>query len=135
MERMFDDYDLEGGMPAEGSGTDISGTSNQSSLAKVLERDRRKFQTKIFANAFVSVDIVDGLSFKQSVGGDIRFTKNTRWAGVQASRNGASDSESILTTQDQLHLINESTLNYNKDILKVGIENTANSKPQVLKMT
>ena len=116
MERMFDDYDLEGGTPSEGSGTDISGTSNQSSLAKVLERERYKYQTKIFANAFVNVKLFDGLSFKQTVGGDIRFTKNTRWAGVQASRNGASDSESILTTEDRLHTINESTLNYNKEI-------------------
>jgi len=119
MERMFDDYDLEAGIPdPNASGTDISGTSNQSSLAKVLERDRRKFQTKIFANAFVNVELFDGLSFKQSLGGDIRFTKNTRWAGVQASRNGAADSESILTTADELHIINESTFNYSKDIGK-----------------
>jgi len=55
MERMFDNYDLETGMPMASGGTGISGTSNQSSLAKVLERDRRKFQTKIFANTFVKV--------------------------------------------------------------------------------
>jgi len=126
MERMFDDYDLEAGMPdPNASGTDISGTSNQSSLAKVLERDRRKYQTKIFTNAFLAVDIIDGLSFKQSVGGDIRFTKNTRWAGVQASRNGAADSESILTTEDRLHIINESTLNYNKEFGKHEINAVA----------
>ncbi len=118
MERMFDDYDLETGMPVESGGTDISGTSNQSALAKVLERDRRKFQTKIYTNAYLKVDIVDGLFFQQNVGGDIRFTKNTRWAGVEASRNGAGDSESILTNAEQLHTVSESTLNYGKDFGK-----------------
>ncbi len=113
MERMFDDYDLETGMSGT-TGTDISGTSNQSSLAKVLERDRRKFQTKIFSNAYVNVNIVDGLFFKQMVGGDFRLTKNTRWAGVQASRNGAADSESLFSTDDRLHAVSESTLNLDK---------------------
>ncbi len=117
MERMFDDYNLETGMPDE-SGTDISATSNQSALAKVMERDRRKYQTKIFTNANLRIKLLDGLHFKQTVGGDIRFTKNTRWAGVQASRNGAADSESTLTTEDQLHVISESTLNLDKKIGK-----------------
>ncbi|MEL6676626.1 MAG: SusC/RagA family TonB-linked outer membrane protein, partial [Bacteroidota bacterium] len=109
MERMFDDFDLAAGVPSTGSGTDISGTSNQSALAKVLERDRRKFQTKIYANAYMNVDITDDLFFRQRVGGDIRFTKNTRWAGVEASRNGAGDSESILQNANQIHAIFEST--------------------------
>ena len=91
----------------------------------MLERDRRKFQTKIFSNAYVNVGIVDGLFFKQMVGGDFRFTKNTRWAGVQASRNGASDSESILTTADQLHAVSESTLNLNKTFGKHEINAVA----------
>lgn len=115
MERMFDDYDLEAGAPSEGSGTDISSTSNQSALAKVLERDRRRFQTKIFANANLSIKLAKGLNFKQSIGGDYRYTRNTRWAGVEASRNGAGDSESIRTTGTQFHTVSESTLNFEKD--------------------
>ena len=117
MERMFDDYDLDAGTPSEeSSGTDISGTSNQSALAKVLERDRKKKQTKIYSNAFVNVNLTEDLFFKQTIGGDIRFTENTRWQGILASRNGAADSESILSNANQTHLISESTLNYSKDI-------------------
>ncbi|MEL6699541.1 MAG: TonB-dependent receptor [Bacteroidota bacterium] len=115
MERMFDDFDLEAGVPSTGSGTDISATSNQSALAKVLERDRRRFQTKLYANTYLNINILDGLNFKQTVGGDVRFTRNTRWAGVEASRNGAGDSESILTTSNHFHTISESTLNFDKE--------------------
>ncbi|RMG88696.1 MAG: TonB-dependent receptor [Bacteroidetes bacterium] len=115
MERMFDDFDLATQMPAL-SGVDISGTSNQSALAKVLERDRRKFQTKILANAYVNVNLTDDLFFKQTFGGDVRFTRNTRWAGVMASRNGAKDSESIRTTANQFHTVSESTLNFVKSM-------------------
>ncbi|MEL6651981.1 MAG: SusC/RagA family TonB-linked outer membrane protein, partial [Bacteroidota bacterium] len=116
MERMFDDYDLVAGAPSEGSGTDISGTSNQSALAKVLERDRRKFQTKVFANSYLNINLTDDLFFRQTVGGDFRYTRNTRWAGINASRNGAADSESILTNAIQFHTVYESTLNFNKEL-------------------
>ena len=116
MERMFDDFDLDANAPSTGSGTDISGTSNQSSLAKVLERDRRKFQTKIYANAYVNVNLTKNLFFKQTFGGDIRFTRNTRWAGIEASRNGPADSESIRTSATRFHTVSESTLNFNKEI-------------------
>ncbi|RMG24740.1 MAG: SusC/RagA family TonB-linked outer membrane protein, partial [Bacteroidetes bacterium] len=114
MERMFDDYDLQAGRPSTGSGTDISSTSNQSALAKVLERDRRKKQTKILANAYFNLNLTDDLYFRQTIGGDFRYTRNTRWAGVKASRNGARDSESNLSTATQFHHVATSTLNYDK---------------------
>ncbi|MEL6133969.1 MAG: TonB-dependent receptor, partial [Bacteroidota bacterium] len=122
MERMFDDFDLEAGVPSSGNGTDISSTSNQSALAKVLERDRRKFQTKLYANSYLNIEILDGLTFKQTVGGDVRFTRNTRWAGVEASRNGAGDSESILSTSNHFHTIYESTLNLDREFGKHEID-------------
>lgn len=112
-ERMFDDYDLETNQPsADLVGTDLSTTSNANSLAKVLERDRRKYQTKVYANTFLKLDINDNLYVKQTLGGDFRFTRNTRWAGIEASRNGAADSESIRTTQTRWHTVSESTINY-----------------------
>jgi len=81
-----------------------------------LERDRRKYQTKIFSNVNLKVNILeDFLYFKQSFGGDLRFTKNTRWAGTKASRNGSGGTESIKTTADQTHLVSESTLNFDKE--------------------
>ena len=120
MERMFDDFDIATGEPdPNNSGTDISGTSNQSALAKVLERDRRKFQTKVFTSTFFEVSLSDNLFFKQTLGADVRFTKNENWAGVLASRNGPGGSESSRTTADQYHGISESTLNFNKTYNKL----------------
>ena len=117
MERMFDDFDLTEGAPdPANAGTDISGTSNQSALAKVLERDRRKYQTKIFTNAFVNVNITDDLFFKQSIGGDIRFTKYEDYNGVLSSRNGAAGSSARLRNQENFHTISESTFNYSKTL-------------------
>ena len=118
MERMFDDYDLDAMEPSMGSGTDISGTSNQSALAKVLERERYRYQTKVFANTYMNVDLAKGLSFRQTVGGDFRYTRNTRWQGIQASRNGAADSESIRTTATQFHTVAESTLRFDREFGK-----------------
>lgn len=116
-ERMFDDYDLENGIPVDGdvtSGTSISGTSNQSAYAKVLERDRRKFQTKVYANTYLKIKLMDGLNFKQVIGGDFRFTKNRNWRGVQATRNYAGDSQATLGTDTRFHQVYESTLKYKK---------------------
>jgi len=117
MERMFDDYDLISGTPvAEGEGgTSISSTSNANSLAKVLERNRTKQQTKVYANTFLKFDISDNLYFKQTFGGDFRFTDNSRYIGVEATRNGAGDSESTRATQVRWHTVNESTINYSKE--------------------
>ncbi|MEM9052896.1 MAG: SusC/RagA family TonB-linked outer membrane protein [Bacteroidota bacterium] len=117
MERMFDDYDLAADQPdPESSGTDISSTSNQGSTAKVLERDRRKRQTKVYANTYLKFDLTDDIYLKQTFGGDFRFTKNTTWIGVEATRNGELDSESTLNSQERWHTVSESTANFDKDI-------------------
>ncbi|MEM9685967.1 MAG: SusC/RagA family TonB-linked outer membrane protein, partial [Bacteroidota bacterium] len=125
MERMFDDYDLVNGTPSQGSGTDISTTSNQSALAKVLERDYRKYQTKVFANTYVKVNFTDDFYFQQTIGGDYRYTKNTYWTGVNATRNGAADSRSLRNSSIQFHTVAESTLNFNKDIGRHSINTVA----------
>ncbi len=119
-ERMFDDYDLIAMTPSEGSGTDISGTSNVNPYAKVWERDRRKYQTKIFSNIYGTVNLTDDLFFKQSFGGDIRFTKNTRWQGVLAHRDGLT--ESFISNDDQTHLVSESTINFSKEMTNHEID-------------
>jgi len=116
VERMFDDYDLDAGMPVPSGGTDISTTSSTSALAKVLERDYRRYQTKVYANTYLQYNFNDDLYFKQTVAGDYRFTKNTRWLGIQATRNGAGDSKSTRSSSVDYHTILESTLNLNKNI-------------------
>ncbi|MFK7755490.1 MAG: SusC/RagA family TonB-linked outer membrane protein [Flavobacteriales bacterium] len=116
MERMFDNYDLLLGQPdPNDSGTSISTTSNQGSLAKVLERDRRKHQTKVYANTYLKYDLTDNISFKQTFGGDFRYTKNSRYIGVDATRNGITDSESTWNGQVRWHTVSESTVNWNKE--------------------
>jgi TonB-linked SusC/RagA family outer membrane protein len=114
MERMFDNYDLEAGQPVATGGTSISGTSNQNALAKVLERNRRRYQSKVIARAYLKYKFMKGLNFTQSVGGDIRYTRNTNFTGVLATRNGAGDAGSTRSTSLQFHSISESTLNFDR---------------------
>lgn len=114
MERMFDDFNLDTGLPnPTNSGTDISGTSNQNALAKVLERDERKFENKVYANTQLTYQFSDNFEFKQRIGGDYRNTLYQDWAGIEASRNGAADSESIRRSRIQTHVVTESVFNYN----------------------
>ena len=116
-ERMFDDFDLATGQPVS-SGTDISGTSNASALAKVLEREYVREQTKIFANAYVNVNLTDDLFFKQTIGGDYRNYDRDRWDGTLSHRNGPSNSRLRKDNTNRFHLVSESTLNFNKRIDK-----------------
>lgn len=114
MERMFDNYDLDAGMPVASGGTSISTTSNQSSYAKVMEREQWKYYTKLFANSFLKVHLMDGLYFRSSIGGDFRYRRNTYWTGIEASRNGASDSEARQDTGVGTHMVTENTVNFSK---------------------
>lgn len=126
MERMFDDFDLETGLPDPGlSGTDISTTSNQNPYAKVVEQVRMKNETKILGNTYLKFKLLDGLKFKQSIGGDFRQRTNTNWTGVNATRNGAGDAGSDITSYQQLHIVTESILTYNKEINKHSISAVA----------
>ncbi|WP_339609862.1 TonB-dependent receptor [uncultured Roseivirga sp.] len=121
MERMFDNYDMDLGAPVASGGTSISTTSNASSLAKVLEREYRKVESKIFSNIFLKFNLTNDLFFKTSFGGDFRYRKYQNWTGVKASRNGAADSESTISTLSQTHIVNENTFNYVKDFDKHSI--------------
>jgi TonB-dependent starch-binding outer membrane protein SusC len=121
MERMFDNYDLVNGTPVASGGTSISATSNQGAYAKVVEKDQRKYETKILANSYVKVNIIDGLDFKQTIGGDYRLAKNTSWTGIQATRNGAGDAQSSIGTNERTHYMSESILSYSKELGKHDI--------------
>lgn len=113
MERMFDDFNLVTGLPNEtNSGTDISTTSNQNSLAKVVERDYRKYENKVYANTQLTYTLSDHFEFSQRFGGDYRTTIYEYWDGVEASRNGAADSEARRRSRIQTHLVTESILNF-----------------------
>ncbi|NME69271.1 SusC/RagA family TonB-linked outer membrane protein [Flammeovirga aprica] len=114
MERMFDDYDLDAGMPVESGGTDISTTSNVSPIAKILEREYRKYQTKLFTSLYLKYKIAEGLNFRSAVGGDYKNTRNHRFTGVKASRNAENGTSAYDNTSKQFHLVTEHTLTYDK---------------------
>ncbi|OHX64086.1 SusC/RagA family TonB-linked outer membrane protein [Flammeovirga pacifica] len=118
MERMFDDYDLVNGMPIESGGTDISTTSNVSPLSKILEREQRKYQTKVFTNLFLKYKIAEGLNFRSSFGGDYKNVRDQRFIGVKATRNAENGTEAYDRRNNQFHLVTEQTLSWNKTLDK-----------------
>lgn len=123
MERMFDDYDLANGTPSTtNSGVDISATSNANALAKVLERNEQKVETKVYAKSYLRYDISDNLEFQQAVGADFRYTENTDYEGVESSRNGAADSESRARGATRWRYVLESTLDYGNDFADHSID-------------
>ena len=80
--------------------------------------------SNVFTNigrAFINLNLMDGLSFKTSVGTNIAFTNNDYWSGgigdTRVNTNGnVSDARSI-------NLVNENVLNYTKtfnDVHNVG---------------
>lgn len=112
LQRMFDDYDLEAGQPSEGSGIDISNTSNTNPAAKVIERDRRDLSFKAFGRMYANYKIVKGLSLRLALSGSFQDTQRTRWQGVEAHRNGAANAQSDRTDEFQSHIVTEAFLNY-----------------------
>ncbi len=117
-QRMFDDFDLNTGLPVPngGSGTDISNTSNTNPAAKILERDRRDFRKKIFGSFYAKYKIADGLNFKTTISGDYQEYRKSRWQGVEASRNGASAAQLDSTMTKAKHLALDNVLTYKKVI-------------------
>lgn len=115
-ELAFDDYDLVNGIPSQGNGVDISSTGNSTAYADVVERNYKVYQTKIFANAYVSINLAKDIFFKQSIGGDYRNLKDVRYTGIYATRNGARDSRSSESNRTELHSVSESTFSLNKEI-------------------
>jgi TonB-linked SusC/RagA family outer membrane protein len=117
-QRMFDDFDLNTGLPVPngGSGTDISNTSNTNPAAKILERDRRDFRKKIFGSFYAKYKIADGIHFKTTISGDYQEYRQSRWQGVLASRNGASAAQLDSTMTKTQHLALDNVITYKKEI-------------------
>ncbi|MFY0654438.1 MAG: TonB-dependent receptor [Cyclobacteriaceae bacterium] len=115
LQRMFDDYDLAAGVPVT-SGQDISNTSNTSPLAKVQERDRRDYKFKTFGRIYGKYKILEDLTALIAFSGSIQDTRRTRWQGVEAHRNGASNAQSNRSDEFMSHLVTETFLTYDKTI-------------------
>ncbi|PKB43684.1 TonB-linked SusC/RagA family outer membrane protein [Cellulophaga sp. RHA19] len=112
----FDGYDLDAGAPvnADSGGTNISNTSNTNPAAKVLERDRRDYRSKILGSFYAKYKINDDLSFKTTLSGDYQRYRQQRWQGVESNRNGASAAQLDSTNTRTQHLALDNVLSYNK---------------------
>jgi len=112
-QRHFDNYDLYG----DGSAlVDISNTSNTNPAAKVLERDRNDFKFKAYGRFYADYKIMKGLNFRTVLAGDFQNTKNDRWQGVLAHRNGAANTQYDVSTTNRIHLVTENYFTYSKTI-------------------
>ena len=114
IQRMFDDYDLATGTSVESGGTDISNTSNTNPAAKVLERERRDFELKIYGKVYSNYKITENLTLNTSFTGTFQDTERVRWQGVESNRNGASAARSDFENVNRSHLIVDSYLSYQK---------------------
>jgi TonB-linked SusC/RagA family outer membrane protein len=117
-QRHFDDYDLDAGAPVASGGTDISNTSNVNPAAKVLERDRNDYKFKVYGSAFAQYNITPELNFKTVFSGTFQNTKQDRWQGLKAHRNGASNIQLDIDLENKTRLVNENYFSFNKEIGK-----------------
>ncbi|MGL1888686.1 MAG: TonB-dependent receptor [Reichenbachiella sp.] len=110
VQRHFDNYDLDG----DGTLIDISNTSNTNPAAKVMERDRRDFQFKMFGKFYADYKLTDHLSVNVALSGDYQNTERKRWQGVESSRNGASSASLAINNENKIHIVTQGFLNYNR---------------------
>ncbi len=94
---------------------DISNTSNTNPAAKVIERERYEDRFKIFGSTYLQLDIAEGLNFRTVLAGDIQNTDRSRWQGLKAHRNGASNITLDVSNENAIHLLNENYFTYSKD--------------------
>ncbi len=109
-QRHFDNYDLDG----DGTLIDISNTSNVNPYAKVNEREYRDKKFKLFGSFYTTINLTEDLSFRGALSGNIQDTKRTRFQGLYAHRNGASNIQSDFEDRNRIHLVSEGFFNYNK---------------------
>ncbi len=109
LQRHFDNYDLNG------SEVDISNTSNTNPAAKVIERERFEYKFKTFGSTYLQFKIADGLKFKTSLSGDYQDTDRSRWQGVLAHRNGASNAQLDVSNFNGIHLVSENYFTYDRE--------------------
>ncbi|RIA10772.1 TonB-linked SusC/RagA family outer membrane protein [Flavobacteriaceae bacterium MAR_2010_72] len=91
-----------------------SGDSNP--YAQYVEREHYEYNTKLYGSTYFSVDILDGLTARTSLGVTIEQRKRTRWDGTLHHASGASRAAYNLQNRFRTRLISDNTLNYSKTI-------------------
>ncbi len=90
-----------------------SGDSNP--FQQYVERQHYEFNTKLFGSAYLSYKLADGLTVKSSVGVTLEERKRDRYDGVNYHASGASRSNFFLENRSRTRIINDNTINYNRE--------------------
>jgi TonB-dependent starch-binding outer membrane protein SusC len=94
----------------------LNGLGADNPLALVNEFTNLSSMTRMLANSYVDIKILDGLNFRSSLGADLQSTRLnyyvTRNAIVGASVQGSAS----ITNRQRLNWLNENTLNYSKTL-------------------
>ncbi|NKI31744.1 SusC/RagA family TonB-linked outer membrane protein [Croceivirga thetidis] len=90
-----------------------SGDSNP--YQQYVERQHYEYNTKLFGSSYLSYKLMDGLTFKSSVGITLEQRRRDRYDGVNYHASGASRSNFYLQERFRKRIINDNTLNYNKN--------------------
>lgn len=109
----FDGYVL----PGNTNGTTISSTTNESALAKVLEREYYNYDFKLFTNTYMKLNLAKGLTFKTSVAADYDNLQTQNWVGTKLLA-GPAGSSSTYNTNTNTHLVNENIFAYDREVGK-----------------
>ena len=102
----------------DGNGSDnrprTSGDANP--YAQYVEREHYEFNTKLLGSAYLSYEIMDGLTARTSLGVTLEQRKRTRWDGVKHHASGASRAAYLLQNRFSSRLISDNTLSYTKQM-------------------
>ncbi len=105
------ELDLDG----DGSDTRPRTSGDSNPYQQYVEREHWEYKTKLFSSAYLSYDILDGLTAKTSLATTLEQRKRERWDGTNYHAAGASRSQYYLQNRFQTRLISDNTLSYNKD--------------------
>ncbi len=108
-EKPFDNYTDADGNKYQ----NISTTSNPSALAAVLERDKKTYTNKIFANTYLQYKLLKGLNFKTTLSSTYRGRVRDYWAGTKYHRDGAAKAEDQYRAYNYLKWASDSYFSYN----------------------
>ncbi|WP_142786380.1 SusC/RagA family TonB-linked outer membrane protein [Changchengzhania lutea] len=89
-----------------------SGDSNP--YAQYVEREHYEYNTKLYGSTFLSVEILDGLTAKTSLGVTLEQRKRTRYDGTLHHAAGNSRAQYNLQNRNRTRLISDNTLHYSK---------------------
>jgi len=100
-----------------GDGTlTLSTTGNVSPVANFTERTRFKGQSRLLASSYIDFKLAKGLSFRQTIGGDYRATRNTQKRGLLSNQRRPARTFREERNNTIAHYTIESLLKYKRDL-------------------